>query len=60
MRAMAFPLSGTPSGSDTCRILLKGFPFSVFYRSDSDGILIFAIAHNSREPGYWQDSSSER
>lgn len=51
-RALVFPLSGTPSVSDTRRVLLKGFPFSLFYRQENEGIVIFAIAHNSRKPRY--------
>jgi hypothetical protein len=30
-RALAFPLSGTPSASNTRRIFVQGFPFSLFY-----------------------------
>jgi toxin ParE1/3/4 len=32
------------------------FPYTVVYGEDSvNGPQIFAIAHQSREPGYWQD-----
>ena len=31
----------------------KSVPFSLFYRPDSDGIVIFAISHHARRPGYW-------
>jgi plasmid stabilization system protein ParE len=37
----------------TRRLLLRSFPFSVVYRFDSTQILIVAIAHGSRRPGYW-------
>lgn len=31
------------------------FPYSLVYReSDSDGPQVYAVAHQSREPGYWQ------
>ncbi|MDO8810578.1 MAG: type II toxin-antitoxin system RelE/ParE family toxin [Gallionella sp.] len=52
-RALAFPLSGTPSVSNTRRVFLKGFPFSLFYRQEDEGIVIFAASHNSRKPCYW-------
>lgn len=53
-RALAFPLAGAPATTNTRRVFLKDFPFAVVYRSDSDGIVIFALAHHSRRPGYWQ------
>ncbi len=52
-RALAFPLSGTPSASYTRRVFLKGFPFSLFYRPEDSGIVIFATAHHARKPRYW-------
>jgi plasmid stabilization system protein ParE len=55
VRALKFPLAGCPSSAETYRVFVKGFPLSVFYRPDDNGILIFAIAHNSRKPDYWKD-----
>lgn len=59
-RALAFPLAGTPSAADTRRVILKGFPFSVFYRPERDGIVIFAVSHQSRRPGYWIERTQSR
>ncbi len=53
-RALAFPLSGSPSRAKTRRIVVNGFRFSIFYRPEPDGIVIFAVAHHSRRPFYWQ------
>ena len=53
VRALTFPLSGTPSASNTRRVFLKGFPFSLFYRQEGEGIVVFAASHNSRKPRYW-------
>jgi plasmid stabilization system protein ParE len=53
-RALAFPLSGSPSRSNTRRILVNGFPFAIVYRPEPDGIVIFAVAHHARRPNYWQ------
>jgi plasmid stabilization system protein ParE len=33
---------------------LKGFPFSIFYRAKDEHLIIVAIAHHSRQPGYWR------
>ena len=52
-RALLFPLAGSPSVANTRRIVLKGFPFMLFYRSASDGIVIIAVSHQARRPNYW-------
>ncbi|MBI3526003.1 MAG: type II toxin-antitoxin system RelE/ParE family toxin [Betaproteobacteria bacterium] len=52
-RALTFPLAGSPSASNTRRVFLKGFPFSLFYRPKNDGIVVFAVSHHARRPGYW-------
>ena len=52
-RALAFPLAGSPAISNTLRVVLKNFPFSIFYRPESSGIVIFAVSHQSRRPAYW-------
>lgn len=59
-RAMAFPLSGTPGPNKTRRLSVKDFPFSIVYRSERDGVIVFAVAHHSREPGYWQPRVQDR
>lgn len=59
-RAVAFPLAGSPSISNTRRVFLKGFPFSLFYRPEGDGIVIFAVSHHARRPGYWIDRTRSR
>jgi plasmid stabilization system protein ParE len=59
-RALAFPLAGSPATKNTRRIFLKDFPFAVVYRPDADGITIFALAHHSRRPGYWQSRVQDR
>lgn len=37
------------------RMMLHRFPFSVIYSVEVDLILVVAVAHYSRRPGYWQD-----
>ena len=59
-RALAFPLSGSPSRSNTRRVMVKGFPFSLVYRMELDGIVVFAVAHHARRPFYWQSRTRAR
>lgn len=35
------------------RYVLKRFPYVVFYEVERDRVVIWAIAHGRREPGYW-------
>jgi len=37
----------------TRRLVLRRFPFSIVYRVDTERVLIIAIAHQRRRPGYW-------
>jgi plasmid stabilization system protein ParE len=41
------------------RYQLRRFPFGVVYLSESRRILILAVAHSSRRPGYWQQRVEE-
>jgi plasmid stabilization system protein ParE len=52
--ALAFPLAGSPSDANTRRVFTKGSPFSIIYRPEGEGVVVFAIAHNARKPGYWR------
>lgn len=58
--AVAFPLAGSPATKNTRRVFLNKFPFSVVYRPTNNGILVFAVAHDSRKPGYWKSRVSDR
>jgi plasmid stabilization system protein ParE len=53
-RAVAFPLAGSLSLARTWYVLVERFPFSVFYRPEQNGIVVFAVAHQARKPGYWR------
>ncbi|HEX8818104.1 MAG TPA: type II toxin-antitoxin system RelE/ParE family toxin [Terriglobales bacterium] len=39
----------------TRRFLLRRFPYLVIYREHRDAVLVVAVAHTSRKPGYWRD-----
>src|ERR1035437_155694 len=40
---------------DIRRCLVKRFPFGIYYSLEADYILIVAVMHLSRMPGYWKD-----
>ncbi len=52
-QALANPYIGAPAVAGTRRLVVQGFPFSLFYRPLDDGIVVFALAHHARRPGYW-------
>ena len=37
------------------RAMLRRFPFGIFYHVDSEGIIIVAVMHASRNPKEWKD-----
>jgi hypothetical protein len=40
---------------DIRRRLLKRFPFGILYVATVDEIVVLAVMHLRRRPGYWQD-----
>ena len=49
-----FPDAWPPFAHGTRRYLLRRYPFSVIYRVESRRVLIVAVAHGHRRPGYWK------
>ncbi|MFB2920864.1 MULTISPECIES: type II toxin-antitoxin system RelE/ParE family toxin [Aerosakkonema] len=43
---------------DVRQCLTKKYPYAILYTIESDYILILAVMHCSREPGYWQERRS--
>jgi plasmid stabilization system protein ParE len=39
----------------TRRVLLRRFPFKIVYTVEHDRVLVVAVAHTRRRPGYWAD-----
>jgi len=39
---------------NTRRILIKRFPFCVFFRVESDAIVVLSVMHGSRNPHAWK------
>ena len=44
---------GVPEGLNVRRFLLTGFPFAIAYALEGDRIVVLAVAHLRRRPGYW-------
>jgi hypothetical protein len=49
-----YPSLGYAVGNGLRRKLLHRFPFSLIYSVEPDAILIIAVAHYGRRPGYWK------
>ena len=45
---------------DVRRCLARRFPYGILYTIEADYILIIAVMHCSRKPGYWRDRLPER
>jgi toxin ParE1/3/4 len=48
------PMRGRIFEEDVRRRLVHVFPYAVLYSVESDYVLIIAVMHCSREPGYWR------
>jgi plasmid stabilization system protein ParE len=53
LRIARYPIFASEVKPNIYRSLVKRFPYSIYYALDSDGILIYAIAHLHRKPLYW-------
>lgn len=49
-----FPDRGLAIGPSRHRVMVPRFPYSIIYRRDTDSIVILAISHQRRRPGYWR------
>jgi plasmid stabilization system protein ParE len=41
--------------ADMRRCVARPFPYGVVFRKDEDQIVVIAVMHMHREPGYWVD-----
>jgi len=48
------PDAGPPAGVNRRRWLVSRFPYSIVYRLEPESVVIVAVAHQSRRPGYWR------
>jgi len=54
-RIIAHPHAWHPLGDGVRRYRLRRFPYGLIYVIEADEILVLALAHHSRRPGYWRD-----
>lgn len=48
------PTLGTPVSDTVRRMVATRFPYNIIYRFDESTLLIIAVAHQRRLPGYWK------
>jgi toxin ParE1/3/4 len=49
-----FPEAGISDGPDRRRAIVARFPYSLIYRQTPSAIVVIAVAHQRRRPGYWR------
>jgi plasmid stabilization system protein ParE len=54
------PELGSRLEDELRHFVLRRFPFSVVYAVVSDVVYVVAVAHGSREPGYWWPRVQDR
>jgi len=54
-RIRQFPDAWHPLGENLRRCRLRRFPYGLIYHADQTGVLVVAVAHTHRRPGYWRD-----
>lgn len=52
------PMRYTAAAHGTRQILLDRFPFTLYYRIRGEVVMIVAVAHQKRRPGYWRSRAS--
>lgn len=45
---------GSPAGTGIRRVFVRAFPYTVLYAVESARLLVVAVAHFRRRPGYWR------
>lgn len=56
MRLVAtMPTAWPPSGEGTRKCLMSRFPYLVIYAPLPDEVLVLAVGHQHRQPGYWRE-----
>jgi toxin ParE1/3/4 len=53
-RIKAYPESGKAVRGKILRRLVRRFPFGILYRVDPSEIVVVAVMHLRRRPGYWK------
>src|SRR5215216_1221534 len=53
-RLCDYPYAGESIDASLRRTLLHRFPFSLIYAVEDHSIVIIAVGHHGRAPGYWR------
>ncbi len=48
------PLSCPTVGAELRRRIIRRFPYSLLYVAETERIVVVAVAHQKRRPGYWK------
>ncbi len=59
-RIVSHPEQHREIEADVRRCLTKVFPYAVLFTLEKDSILIVAVMHCHREPGYWRNRLSQK
>jgi toxin ParE1/3/4 len=51
---LQFPDAGARVARGSRRLIFSKFPYQLVYRVEGDEIVIYAVAHQKRRPGYWR------
>ncbi len=55
-RLLHYPELGVKASHGARRFVLHDYPYTLIYRMTPEAIIIVAVAHQSRRPGYWTTS----
>ena len=58
LEAEIVPLTNMPGAAGlrgAKRLVLKRFPYNIVVREFPQEVVVVAVAHHSRRPGYWRD-----
>ncbi|MGB3916271.1 MAG: type II toxin-antitoxin system RelE/ParE family toxin [Thiothrix litoralis] len=54
-RILDYPEAWSTLSANTRRCLTNRFPYGLIYQIQDNGVLIVAVTHLNRKPGYWQE-----
>ena len=54
-QVFSFPDAGSLVDAETRRCMVRRFPFGILYRIEPEQIVVVAVMHLRRRPGYWRD-----
>ncbi len=58
-RILDYPKAWSTLSPNTRRCLTNRFPYGIIYQVRDDSVLVIAVTHLNRKPGYWQERSNK-